>query len=111
MIFSANLFLWSNVIVSADDFAVETRSNAHLWVQTCIILSSPTRIAGSRTYLKSTEDARVLHALVCGQLPEASAEDVKVPEYLKNKKKINEGLRVKSSFVHDSHFVDSWSND
>lgn len=62
------------------------QTHTYVRVQTYIILSSPTPIVGYRTYLKSAEDARVLHALVCGQLPEASAEDVKVPKYLKSRR-------------------------
>lgn len=35
-----------------------------------------------RFYLQSAEDARVLHALVCGQLAKASAKDVEMPQDL-----------------------------
>lgn len=33
-------------------------------------------------YLQSAEDTRVLHALVRGELPETSAEDIQMPENL-----------------------------
>ncbi len=37
---------------------------------------------GSVLYLQSAEDARVLHAFVCGELPETSPEDIQMPENL-----------------------------
>lgn len=34
--------------------------------------------------LQSAEDARVLHALMCGKLPETSSEDIQMPENLES---------------------------
>lgn len=41
--------------------------------------------AESNVYLQSAEDAWVFHTLVCGELSEASTEDVEMPQYLRDK--------------------------
>lgn len=44
----------------------------------CVVNSTK----GEGLYLQSTKDARVLHALVCGQLSKAPAKDVEMPQNL-----------------------------
>lgn len=39
-------------------------------------------------YLECAEDARVLHAFVHGQLAKAPAEDIQMPQNLKNKSRV-----------------------
>lgn len=49
-----------------------------------VVSGKPAGVNGNGTfYLQSTEDAGVLHALVCGQLSKASAEDVEMPQDLR----------------------------
>lgn len=60
------------------------QSNGHCFRFTVKALQAIRGQKEGMFYLQSTEDARVLHALMSGQLSKASAEDVKMPKNLKD---------------------------